>query len=29
VIQELEVEPPLPEYLTYLRDKLVRAGAWP
>lgn len=28
VIQELEVEPPLPEYLAYLKDKLVRAGAW-
>jgi hypothetical protein len=28
LIQELEVEPPLPEYLAYLKDKLVRAGAW-
>jgi len=28
LIQELEVQPPLPEYLTYLKDKLVRAGAW-
>jgi hypothetical protein len=28
VIQELEVEPPLPDYLLYLKDKLVRAGVW-
>ena len=28
LIQELEVEPPLPGYLAYLKDKLVRAGAW-
>jgi hypothetical protein len=28
LIQELELEPPLPEYLAYLKDRLVRAGAW-
>lgn len=28
LIQELEVEPPLPEYLAYLRDRLLRTGAW-
>jgi hypothetical protein len=28
VIQELEVEPPLPEYLAYLKNRLVRTGAW-
>jgi hypothetical protein len=28
LIQELELEPPLPEYLAYLRDRLVGAGAW-
>jgi hypothetical protein len=28
LIQELELEPPLPEYLAYLKDKLVAAGAW-
>jgi hypothetical protein len=26
LIQELELEPPLPEYLAYLKDRLVRAG---
>jgi hypothetical protein len=28
LIQELELEPPLPEYLVYLKDRLVQAGAW-
>jgi hypothetical protein len=28
VLQELELEPPLPEYLAYLRARLVQAGAW-
>jgi hypothetical protein len=28
VIQELQLEPPLPEYLAYLKNKLVTAGAW-
>jgi hypothetical protein len=28
VIQELELEPPLPEYLAYLKDRLLTAGAW-
>jgi hypothetical protein len=28
LLQELEVEPPLPDYLAYLKDRLVRAGAW-
>ena len=28
LIQELEVQPPLPEYLVYLKNRLVQAGAW-
>jgi hypothetical protein len=28
VIQELELEPPLPEYLAYLKHRLVQAAAW-
>jgi hypothetical protein len=28
VIDELQAEPPLPEYLAYLKTKLVSAGAW-
>ena len=28
LIQELDLEPPLPEYLVYLKDRLVRAGVW-
>jgi hypothetical protein len=28
VIQELELEPPLPEYLAYLKGRLISAGAW-
>jgi hypothetical protein len=28
VIQELDLEPPLPEYLAYLKHRLVGAGAW-
>ena len=29
LIQELELEPPLPDYLAYVKDRLVRTGAWP
>jgi hypothetical protein len=28
LLQELEVEPPRPEYLAYLKHRLERAGAW-
>ena len=28
LLQELETEPPLPEYLAYLKHRLLRAGAW-
>jgi hypothetical protein len=28
LIHELDVEPPLPEYLAYLRNRLLRADAW-
>jgi hypothetical protein len=28
VIHELDLEPPLPEYLTYLKHKLVQANVW-
>jgi hypothetical protein len=28
LLQELELEPPLPEYIAYLKDRLATAGAW-
>jgi hypothetical protein len=28
LIQELDLEPPLPEYLAYLKNRLAKAGAW-
>jgi len=28
VIQELEIKPPLPQYLAYLKHRLTSAGAW-